>query len=104
MEFDYTFSYPPTINNPELVRTVESSVKHVLGKDRFMSIARPAATGEDFSYFAREVPAVYMWLGCKKEGEDNYPLHNSRFNFAEEILTSGVMALAGIALNGAGME
>ncbi|MEC9488064.1 MAG: M20 family metallopeptidase [Halanaerobium sp.] len=98
VKLSYRFGYPATINDPGLVRQTEKLIKAVLGEGGYMTIPQPAATGEDFSYYAQQVPAVYMWLGSKQGEEDTYPLHNARFDFPEKTLLKGIVALAGIAL------
>jgi len=96
---NYTFSYPPTINHPGMVEFAKKSIEAILGKENFVEVARPAPGGEDFAYFTREVPSVYLWIGYGKEGETVYPPHSSRFNFDEKALMVGIKTLVRIALD-----
>ncbi len=98
-EVNYRFGYSQTVNDSKMVEVAEHSIREILGKENFINIERPAPTGEDFSYFAREIPGVFMWLGCKKEGEDNFPLHSPYFNFDEEILAEGSKVMVKIAMS-----
>ncbi len=44
---------------------------------------------EDFSFFQKEVPGLYAWLGIDA-GEDTVMLHSSVFDFDEAALLAGV--------------
>jgi len=53
----------------------------------------PAMTGEDFSWFLKEVPGAFVWIG-NGPAEEGRELHNSRYDFNDEILpvASGFLA------------
>jgi len=55
---------------------------------------------EDFSYYQKEVPGVFFFLGAgnRDKGTDN-PHHSPRFNVDEDVLVYGVQMLAGFALS-----
>ncbi len=54
--------------------------------------------GEDFSYFGREVPAVFYYLGIAPQGEIvNH--HQSDFKFNDTVLKTGVAVMAQAALD-----
>ena len=44
---------------------------------------------EDFGRFIQEVPGCFVFLGNRREGEEPTPLHNSRFNYNDDILLAG---------------
>ncbi|MDK2918878.1 MAG: hypothetical protein PWQ37_1611 [Candidatus Petromonas sp.] len=96
---DYRFTYPPLINDEKTVEIAKRSVEEILGKDNFVSVKRPAPGGEDFAYFAREVPSVYMLLGYAEEGKELYPPHNPHFDFNEKALAIGTKVFIQTALN-----
>lgn len=98
-EVDYKKSYPATVNDKKMVELAKKSIVDLFGEDSYATVERPASGGEDFAYFAREVPSVYMWLGYNKEGEEIYPPHSSKFNFNEGILTMGVKTFCKLALS-----
>ena len=77
--------YPAVVNPPGLVR----SVSGLLG-DRYQRVA-PLTIAEDFSYYQQEVPGLFMLLGSGAgEGGVSYPLHSSRFDLDEAVLTAGL--------------
>ena len=53
----------------------------------------PAMTGEDFSWFLKEVPGAFVWIG-NGPAEEGRELHNARYDFNDEILpvASGFLA------------
>ena len=55
---------------------------------------------ESFAYFAKEVPSVFYFLGCKKYNEGKvYPAHNSKFDIDEQCLHLGVALQCSIAID-----
>ena len=54
---------------------------------------QPSMAGEDFAYFAKEVPANFFYLGTGNEEKGiTAPLHNSQFDIDEDGLVVGVGA------------
>lgn len=96
---NYKKSYPPTINAEDMVNLAKDSIKDLFGEDKYINIDRPASGGEDFAYFAKELPAVYLWLGYDKEGEEIYPPHSPQYDFDEKALAYGVKAFCKIAVD-----
>ncbi len=54
----------------------------------------PAMTGEDFSWFLREVPGAFVWIGNGEGGPD---LHNPGYDFNDDILPVASRWLAEVA-------
>lgn len=80
--------YPPVVNDDGLTRDFIEAV----GQDRLFEID-PQMTAEDFSYFQREVPGLFFFLGSRNEEKGHvFPLHNSKFDFDESILLDGLKA------------
>ena len=50
-----------------------------------------------FSFFAKEVPGVFYWLGCRQEGAPFYPLHSNQFCPDEEAMRTGIAMLVSAA-------
>ena len=60
----FTTTYPVTYNSPDLTREALESLRRVAGDDNVNEV--PLITGaEDFSFFAKEVPGFYFFLGGK---------------------------------------
>ncbi|HHS95772.1 MAG TPA: amidohydrolase, partial [Phaeodactylibacter sp.] len=73
-EVDIKIGYPVTYNDPALTREMIASLFDAAGEDNVHIV--PAITGaEDFSFFARRVPAIYYFVGGKPKGETNPAPH-----------------------------
>ncbi len=86
--------YPVTFNHVALTQEMLPSLHKAAGKDQVVLI--PAITGsEDFSFFAREVPALYFFIGGAKKGTDPKtaaPHHTPLFFIDDESFSTGVRA------------
>lgn len=77
--------YPVTINSPELVAKMLPTTKEVAGEQ--MVHESPLVTGaEDFSYYALEVPGMFVFLGVAPPDKDpaSMPANHSPFFYADE--------------------
>ncbi|MFT4654271.1 MAG: amidohydrolase [Patiriisocius sp.] len=77
--------YPVTINDIELTRKMLPTIERVAGKDK-VHVADLMTGAEDFSFFALEVPGLFVFLGVTPEDEDaaNAPSNHSPFFYADE--------------------
>ena len=93
-----TKNYPVTINDPVLTESMLPTLKRVAG-DGLQLV--PKVTGsEDFSFFQRVVPGLFIFLGVTPAGADPKkaaPNHSPRFAVDESGLLLGVRALAHLA-------
>ncbi len=99
-EFKYNFRYPPLINHDDMVNAFCKSAAEILGEDNIVEGVEPSMAGEDFAYFAQNVPSVFVNYGAGNPsiGADK-PLHNSAFIVDERCLLSGVLAMSKFALD-----
>lgn len=66
-----------------------------------------AGASEDFSFFAKEVPGLYAFLGVTPDGQDPAtaaPNHNPSFFVDEKALVVGTRTMALLAVNALGSE
>ena len=90
--------YGVTRNDPELFRQMSPTLEAVAG-DRFIEAAQ-TTTAEDFSYFANEVPGLFLFLGVAPEDSSLiHPNHSPRFYADERALPVGVEALTSMTLD-----
>jgi amidohydrolase len=93
VEVDYRRMYPTTRNDPRMTDRVEALAQGLVGPD---SVIRHSATmgGEDMSFFLREVPGCFFFIGsANPEKGLDHPHHNPRFDFDEDALGVGVEML-----------
>ena len=84
--------YPPVINDKELYKKFVDTMKDM------NYVEHEALTiSEDFAYYQKEVPGIFMLLGTRSEEKGFvHPLHSCHFNFDEKVLLKGVAAFARI--------
>ncbi|PTV93537.1 amidohydrolase [Halanaerobium saccharolyticum] len=97
-DFNYIFGYPPVVNDPQLTELVAEAAAEVLGKERVREKEKAEMGGEDFSYFGRQVPAVFYFLGIAPE-EQIINHHQSDFKFNDSVLKDGVAVMVRTALD-----
>ena len=88
-EFTYTHEFAPTFNWAENVKYAAAAAKAVVGEDHVVENCEPLMFSEDFGKFIEKVPGCFIFLGNRREGEEAVPLHNSRFNYNDDILLTG---------------
>lgn len=91
-EIRYYLGYPTTVNNPEIAGIMQSTAIELLGKENVVEIA-PRTWSEDFSFFANQVPAAFMFLGVAIEG-DLRSHHSPDFDIDESGLYVGAAVLS----------
>lgn len=97
-ELDYIFGYPAVINDKKMTELLKGAAKKVLGSNRVREKEKAEMGGEDFSYFALEVPSIFYFLGIAPEGEIiNH--HQSDFRFNDSVLKDGISVMAQIAVD-----
>ena len=77
--------YPVTINDINLTRSMLPTIERVAGKDK-VHINDLVTGAEDFSFFALEVPGLFVFLGITPEGKDakSAPSNHSPLFYADE--------------------
>jgi amidohydrolase len=96
---DIPEGYPITYNDPELTAKMLPSLQKAAGKERVIEIK--AITGaEDFSFYQKEVPGLYFFLGGKAPGEtEAFPHHTPDFYIDESGMLLGVKAFIQLSLD-----
>ena len=84
--------YPATVNHSNQSTFAFKVAKKVNGKKSSNSQS-PMMGSEDFSYFLKEVPGAFAWIG---NGE-SASLHNPKYDFDDNILCTGASFLATLA-------
>lgn len=92
-QLDIVEGYPCLINDDKMVDLIKSSASKILGADRIVMLDKPNLGVEDFAYFGKHVPSVFIKLGCRNEEKEIvYPAHSSMFDIDEDSLIIGVLA------------
>ena len=98
-EYRFIKLFPPLINDQTIAKQLYHCGINCLGSGNAIFGGPATMAGEDFSYFAKEVPAALFKLGCRNVQKGiTAPLHNPKFDLDEECLKYGVMIFADFAL------
>ena len=95
------YGYPVTVNDPALTEKMIPTLQRAAGAENVVLDIRHTGA-EDFSYFAREVPGLFVFLGVSPEGQNpaTAPRNHSPYFFADEAaLLVGVRTLAHLAVD-----
>ncbi|MBB3342441.1 amidohydrolase [Luteimonas sp. RC10] len=92
---------PVTTNDPALTARLLPSLQAVAGAD---NVVDPSLTmgAEDFSYYAREVPGLFFFVGATPKGQDPMRApsnHSPEFDLDESALDLGLRALLQVSLD-----
>jgi len=85
-------------NDATLAAFVRTTLETSLGADHVRELP-PQMVAEDFGYFSRHVPSVFMHLGIRNESKGFvYPLHHELFDADEAAIPVGIKAFCALAL------
>ena len=100
-----TKMYDTTVNDEALTARMAPVLKRAA--DGKVARAPLAGASEDFSFFAKEAPGLYVFLGVTPPDQDPAkaaPNHNPRFFVDESALVVGTRTMASLAVNFLGAE
>ena len=97
-ELEYDRGTPATINDPALAEQMIPTLKRVVGDDNVLMMD-PVMGGEDFAYFANEVPGMYYRLGVVKPGTTSGWVHTPTFRADDACLEVGIRAMSSVLLD-----
>jgi amidohydrolase len=88
-------SYPVTENDPAEAAFVRATLIAEFGAARVLEIP-PVMGSEDFSYFAKRVPACFWFLGSGDDAH-HFPNHHPAFDIDENAMIAGIAAHVTVA-------
>lgn len=92
--------YAVTVNDEGLTERMSPVLKRAAGGK--VAKAPLAGAAEDFSFYAKEVPGLYVFLGVTPEGQDPAaaaPNHSPDFFVDEKALVVGTRTMSSLALD-----
>jgi amidohydrolase len=90
----YERIYPATINSELEAEFAASVADALVGPEHVVRDMDPSMGSEDFSFMLQVKPGAYLRLG--QGGEGSCFLHNSRYDFNDEVLPLGAALHAGL--------
>ncbi|MCH9651383.1 MAG: amidohydrolase [Deltaproteobacteria bacterium] len=97
-DLDYQRGTPATINDPALTEQMMPTLSRVVGKDN-IRVLPPTMGGEDFAYFANEVPGFYFRLGAVRPGTTSGGHHTPTFTADDGAVPVGMRAMSQVILD-----
>jgi len=93
VEFSSEPNYPATVNTPKHAKLCANAADLVVGGDNVLRNEMPSMGSEDFSFLLNALEGAYIWIGNGLVPEDSPEggcmLHNTRYDFNDEILPIG---------------
>ena len=93
VEFSSEPNYPATVNTPKHAKLCANAADLVVGSDNVLRNEMPSMGSEDFSFLLNALEGAYIWIGNGLVPEDSPEggcmLHNTRYDFNDEILPIG---------------
>jgi amidohydrolase len=97
-ELDYQRGTPSTVNDPELTAQMLPSLRASVDSGRLRELP-PTMGGEDFAYFANEVPGFFFRLGIDAPGTVNGPHHSPTFRADDGSVPVGMRAMSNLLVD-----
>lgn len=88
-EVTYERRYPPLVNDRAEAEFCARVAAELVGPERVDREPAPSMGSDDFSYFGRERPSAFIWLGTGPVESGRY-LHNPRYDFNDAALPLGI--------------
>lgn len=98
-ELDYRRGYMALVNDPAMAKKARESAVAVVGEKAVYTDLAPSMGGEDFSFYLKNTPGAFLWLGTKQEDMPYYPLHNSHLQVNDDVLCYGTALLTELAVD-----
>lgn len=90
----YERIYPATVNTPAEGRFAADVAQKLVGHEHVDRQMDPSMGAEDFSFMLQVKPGAYLRLG--QGGEGSCFLHNTRYDFNDDVLPLGAALHAGL--------
>jgi amidohydrolase len=97
-ELEYDRGTPATVNDDALTAQMAPTLVDVMGADNVLEI-EPTMGGEDFAYFANEVPGFFYRLGTVLPGTVSGGHHTPDFRADDASIPIGMRTMASLLLD-----
>lgn len=87
-DYNFTRRIPPVVNDKDATLRALAAARDVCG-DKVRTSFPPSTAGDDFAYFAGDIPGAYLWLG-NGPAIDGALHHNTKYDFNDAAIPAGV--------------
>lgn len=92
------YGFPPVINSPEITELIVEAMRESTSGIQVVE-TEPVMAGEDFSYFQKEAPGSFVFVGAGNSAKGIiYPQHHPQFDIDEESLAHGLEMMVRTAM------
>ncbi len=98
VHLNYERIYPATVNTAREANFAADVAESLLGEDHVERDMEPSMGAEDFSFMLQVKPGAYLRLG--QGGEGSCMLHNTRYDFNDDVLPLGAALHASLIEQG----
>ena len=77
--------YPPVVNTEKETESILKIGKEFFGENKVTDVKLPLYCSEDFSFYLKEKPGCFFFLGSARTENDGY-LHTQNFNFNDDLI------------------
>ena len=95
---EYERGYPVTVNDPDLTEKTLPSLRRSVG-EAAVQLMEPIGGAEDFSFFAREVPGFFYFLGSARPGTTSGDHHTPTFMADDAAIPLGIRTMSLVLLD-----
>jgi amidohydrolase len=92
-ELEYKKNAPATVNDQALSQTSAALLARSVGAGN-VKVVEPSMGGEDFAYFANQIPGFYFRLGIVAPGTTSGGLHTPTFRADDSAVAVGMKAMS----------
>ncbi|HEX5717782.1 MAG TPA: amidohydrolase [Thermoanaerobaculia bacterium] len=92
-ELEYRKNAPATVNDTALSQTSAAFLGRSVGAGN-VKVVEPSMGGEDFAYFANQIPGFYFRLGVVAPGTTSGGLHTPTFRADDSAVAVGMKAMS----------
>ncbi|MDG5767626.1 amidohydrolase [Balneolales bacterium ANBcel1] len=86
--------YPPVINDAAATHRLQEAAGEAL-----ITLEKPVMAGEDFSFYQKQIPGAFFFLGSgSEEADSRYPWHHPKYNVDERCLKTGMKVMTNLVL------
>ncbi|SER94785.1 amidohydrolase [Isobaculum melis] len=94
-ELTYENDYPVCVNDEKVTEMVANALQEAaIPEMKNLVECGPQTPSEDFSYYAKERPSCFFFVGAHKEGTPMYPHHHPKFYIDEACLMIAAKSMA----------
>ena len=94
--------YPVTFNDLELTRKMLPTIFEAAGGEENVILSKPSTGAEDFSFYAREIPGLFLFVGGMQPGTNTNEAprhHTPDFRVEDSAMPLGIKTLCYLTLD-----